>query len=66
MQTIAERIMRIIEEKEHGNKRQFALKVGISAPYVTQFAKDVTIEPGPLVLDKIAAVYDVNREWLQT
>lgn len=66
MATIAERILQVIEEKEHGNKRQFALKVGVSAPYVTQITRDADIIPGKLVLDKIAVVYNVNREWLET
>lgn len=66
METISDRIVHIIDEKEGGNKRRFAIKVEISAPYVSQITKDRTMVPSGLVLDKICSVYGVNRAWIET
>lgn len=66
METISDRIVQIIEKKEGGNKRRFAIKVEISAPYVSQITKDRSMVPSGLVLDKICSVYGVNRNWIET
>ena len=66
METISDRIVQIIDKKEGGNKRRFAINVEISAPYVSQITKDRTMVPSGLVLDKICSVYGANRDWIET
>lgn len=64
MSTIAERIIQIVDEKEGGNKRQFALKTKMTPSYVSQLSSHSDMVPSDRVLDKIIVVYGVNREWL--
>lgn len=66
METIADRIMILVAEKENGNKRKFAIKVEINPSYVSQLDKDRTMKPSPRVIDKIATTYGANRQWLET
>lgn len=66
MQTIADRILQIVAEKENGNKRQFSLKIEINPSYVSQMDKNRDMVPSNKVLDKISAVYGTSREWLTT
>ena len=66
METIADRILSIVSNKEKGNKRQFALKVEINPSYVSQMDKNRDMIPSTRILDKICMVYGVSRKWIET
>lgn len=66
METIADRIIYVLKEKESGNKKKFADKVKIAPSYISMIDKDRTMVPSARILDKIASSYHANRDWLET
>ena len=57
-----ERLLEFVEFKKM-NKRQFQISIGVSNSYIQNLNENI----GPLILEKISAVYpELNIEWLLT
>ncbi|WP_300794258.1 LexA family transcriptional regulator [uncultured Bacteroides sp.] len=60
--TLKERLLEFVEFKKM-NKRQFQISIGVSNSYIQNLNENI----GPLILEKISAVYpELNIEWLLT
>ena len=60
--TLKERLLEFVEFKKM-NKRQFQISIGVSNSYIQNLNENM----GPLILEKISAVYpELNIEWLLT
>lgn len=58
--TLKERLLEFVEFKKM-NKRQFQMSIGVSNSYIQNLNENI----GPLILEKISAVYpELNMEWL--
>jgi len=66
MQTIAERIMLLVDRLENGNKSEFARKVGVTPAYISKLGKNPDSVPTGRVMSDICSAYNVNFEWLTT
>lgn len=64
MQTIADRIIHVLQSKEGGKKGKFSERIKIAPSYTSMLDKDRTMVPSDRVLDKIVDEYGVNRLWL--
>lgn len=63
--TINERIIRIIDEDCGGNRSEFARRLEITPTYAAQIYKGERI-PGDRIISSISREFNVRREWLET
>lgn len=66
METIAERILKLVETCAKGNMSTFARAVNVSPAYISKLKLHPELVPTDRVLDDICAAYNVNKDWLLT
>lgn len=65
MDTVAERIMRVIEEKEM-SKSEFARKINVTPAYISKIGKQPESVPSYRTISDICREFRVNETWLRT
>ena len=65
METIATRIMQVVEENG-GNMSEFARSIGVTPAYISKLKNKPDSTPSTDVVQKICEVYDVRENWLKT
>lgn len=65
MQSIAERIMMVVE-KNGNNKSEFARRINVTPAYISKLSKNPNSVPSDRTILDICREFDVNEEWLRT
>lgn len=65
METIATRIMEIVEDKG-GNKSDFARKIGVTPAYISKLGKYPDRVPSDRTIRDICEKFGVSEVWLRT
>lgn len=65
METVAERIMRVIEAKEM-SKSEFARKINVTPAYISKIGKQPESVPSDRTISDICREFSVNETWLRT
>ena len=65
METISERIMKVVELNEM-NKSDFARKIDVTPAYISKLGKFPDSIPSDRVIRDICKVFHINEEWLRT
>ena len=65
METIAERIMKIVDENG-GNKSEFARRINVTPSYISKLGKDVTTIPSDRTIADICREFRISEVWLRT
>lgn len=65
METIATRIMEIVEDKG-GNKSDFARKIGVTPAYISKLGKYPDRVPSDRTIRDICEKFGVSEAWLRT
>ena len=64
METIATRIMQIVEDKG-GNKSDFARKIGVTPAYISKLGKNPDLIPSDRTIRDICDKFGVSEVWLR-
>ena len=65
METIAQRIMQVVEANG-GNKSEFARAVDVTPAYISKLGKEPDRVPSDRTVRDICRVFNVNEVWLRT
>ena len=65
MQSIAERIMMIVE-RNGNNKSDFARRINVTPAYISKLSKNPDSVPSERTILDICREFKVNEEWLRT
>lgn len=65
METISERIMKIVEE-QGGNKSDFARKINVTPAYISKLGKDPSCVPSDRTIADICREFNISEVWLRT
>lgn len=65
MKTIAERIIKIVEE-HGGNKSDFARKINVTPAYISKLGKDSSCVPSDRTIADICREFNISEVWLRT
>ena len=66
METIADRIMKVVELTTEGNKSRFAQKINVTPAYISKIGKERETIPSERTISDICRVFGVSRIWLRT
>lgn len=65
METIAQRIMKVVEVN-NVSKSEFARKINVTPAYISKLGKNPDSVPSDRTIYDICREYDINEEWLRT
>lgn len=65
MNTIAERIMAIVDERG-GNKSDFARKINVTPAYISKLGKEPNCVPSDRTIADICREFNISEVWLRT
>ena len=65
MNSIGQRINKLVKHFSNGNNSDFAAKIGVNEANIRNYIND-RVEPKFNILEKIAINFEINYEWLLT
>lgn len=66
METVADRIIRLVDICCDGNRSEFARRIGLTPAYISKIDKERDRTPSDRTLADICREFNVNRHWLET